>query len=142
MKRGDGPMDDLVAFHHVALSVRDCDHSARWYATVLGMEEMFREDGETRRACVMRFASGGYSIGLVEHRPVGGTEFDPRCTGLDHLAFTVPSRADLDRWADQLARHHIEHSGVIEIPPGAIVNFNDPDGIGLALFWDDPEASQ
>lgn len=135
-------MDDLGAFHHVALSVRNCDHSARWYSTVLGMEEMFREDGESRRACVMRFAPGGYSIGLVEHRPADGDEFDPRRTGLDHLAFNVTSRTHLDHWADRLDRHQVEHSGVIEIPPGAIVNFNDPDGIGLALFWDDPSAAR
>jgi hypothetical protein len=35
----------------------------------------------------------------------------------------------------------IEHSGVIEIPPGAILNFRDPDGVALALFWERPGSS-
>ena len=32
----------------------------------------------------------------------------------------------------------LEHSGAVEVPPGAILNFEDPDGIALALFWDRP----
>jgi hypothetical protein len=34
------------------------------------------------------------------------------------------------------APHRHEASNVIEIAPGAILNFKDPDGIALALFWD------
>lgn len=131
-------MDGLRAFHHVALTVGDCERSADWYTTVLGMEVQFREEGEERRACVLRFASGGFSVGLVEH--VGSPEdgFDPRRVGLDHLAFSVPTRPELDAWADRLDRHGVESSGVVAIPPGAILNFEDPDGIALALFWDAP----
>jgi catechol-2,3-dioxygenase len=127
----------LDAIHHVALSVTDRDASAAWYAEVLGFEELFREEGE-RRACVMRFAGGGYSVGLVEHVADGERSFDARAIGLDHLAFTVASREDLEAWAERLAAAGVEHSGVIAIPPGAILNFRDPDGIGLALFWDRP----
>ena len=53
--------------HHVALSVTDRDRSADWYRKVLGFEELFREESAERRACVMRFAGGHYSVGLVEH---------------------------------------------------------------------------
>lgn len=131
-------MRDLGAIHHVALSVSDCDRSSRWYTTVLGFEELFREDGAHRRACVLRFPDGGYSVGLVQHLPADGTRFDPTRTGLDHLAFTVASRGELDEWAHRLQRHGVDHTGVAEIPAGAILNFRDPDGIGLALFWDGP----
>ena len=129
-------MAKIVGIHHVALSVSDRDRSADWYATVLGFEELFREDGEERRASVLRFADGGYSVGVVEHLPASEGAFDPRRHGLDHVAFTVASLEDLHRWAEQLTAAGIEHSGVIAIPPGAILNFKDPDGIGLALFWD------
>jgi glyoxylase I family protein len=129
-------MEALTALHHVAITVADRDASARWYAEVLGFEEVFREDQPERRACVMRFATGGYSVGLVEHVPGDSAPFDARRRGLDHLAFTVPSRLALDAWAARLTECGVDHSGAIDIPVGAILNFRDPNGIALALFWD------
>jgi glyoxylase I family protein len=107
---------------------------------VLGFVELFREDGEERRACVLGFAGGGFSVGVVEHRDGADDAFDPRRRGLDHLAFAVGARNELEGWAERLTARHVEHSGVIGIPPGAILNFKDPDGISLALFWDRPQA--
>ena len=132
--------DELSGFHHVALSVSNRDASAAWYRDMLGFEELFREDQEHRKACVMRFPAGGYGVALVEH--VGGPSaaFDPRTRGLDHLAFSVSAAADLDLWATRLTAGGIQHSGAIRLERGAILNFKDPDGISLALFWDRPDA--
>jgi glyoxylase I family protein len=129
-------MTDLVGIHHVALTVSDLDHSVEWYVTRLGFEELFREDGEDRKACVMRVRGGGFSVGLVEHTPAPQDPFDPRRRGLDHLAFTVGSRDELEQWAADLRTAGVEHSGLIDIPVGAILNLKDPDGIALALFWE------
>ena len=131
-------MRALVGVHHVALSVSDRDASAAWYGAVLGMVELFREDAPARRAAVLRFRGGGYSVGLVEHVDSGAGNFDPAVTGLDHLAFTVDSQQELGDWARHLTQSGVEHSGPIEIPPGEILNFRDPDGIALSLFWDRP----
>jgi glyoxylase I family protein len=60
----------------------------------------------------------------------------PSRVGLDHLAFSVETREQLDEWAARLSAAGVEHSGVAAIAPGAILNFKDPDGISLALFWD------
>lgn len=130
-------MNDLTGFHHVALTVSDRDASVAWYRDVLGFVELFREEGEDRRACVMRFAHGPIGIGVVEFTGPHDT-FDERRTGLDHLALSVATRDDLDEWAAKLTASGIEHSGAIDVPPGAILNFRDPDGIALALFWDRP----
>jgi len=70
-------MTDLRGIHDAALSVSDRDASASWCSAVLGFEELFREDGEERRACVMRFPGGGYSVAVVEHVGSDSDVFDP-----------------------------------------------------------------
>ncbi|HEY7625767.1 MAG TPA: VOC family protein [Ilumatobacteraceae bacterium] len=129
-------MPNLSGFHHVALTVSNCDASTEWYRSTMGMEEVFREEAEHRRACVMSFPGHPYGIGLVEHVGHDLAVFDPRRQGLDHVAFAVADRAELDRWAEHLDELGVENSGVIEVPIGAILNFKDPDRIALSLFWD------
>jgi glyoxylase I family protein len=127
-------LNDLDGFHHVSLTVRDLDAAVDWYQRVLGLRVAFREDAPTRRAAVTTFANGTFAVGLTEHR--GNTsEFDPTRTGLDHLAFSVASSNDLADWEHRLTNEGVDHSGTIEIPPGAILNFHDPDSIALAFFW-------
>jgi catechol 2,3-dioxygenase-like lactoylglutathione lyase family enzyme len=129
-------MAELAGFRHAALTVANLDASAAWYTAVLGMQEQFREESPTRNAVVFRFPTGDWFIGLVEHVGSAGRSFDPTVQGLDHLAFRVPSQEDMRAWADRLDAHGVAHSGPIPVPPGEILNFTDPDGIALALFWD------
>jgi glyoxylase I family protein len=129
-------MKPLGSFHHVALTVSDLDRSAAWYTQVLGVVELFREDSPARRAAVYRFESGATSVGLIEHVGTPRDAFDPTVNGLDHLAFSVASPEDMRDWAAHLDRCRVAHSGPIEVPPGEILNFKDPDGIALSLFWD------
>jgi glyoxylase I family protein len=129
-------MPSLAGLHHTSLTVSDLDASAAWYSRVLGMVEQFREAAPHRKAAVFRFVGGAWSVGLVEHVGSPSGAFDPTVTGLDHLAFTVSSREELREWAEHLSAQGVDTSGAIEIPPGEIVNFKDPDGIALSLFWD------
>jgi glyoxylase I family protein len=129
-------MEPLAGFHHAALTVSDLDRSAEWYTRVVGMVEAFREESAGRRAAVYRFVEGGMSVGLVEHAGSDVVTFDAAVVGLDHLAFSVGSQAAMRDWVVHLDNHGVPHSGPIEVPPGEILNFKDPDGIALALFWD------
>jgi glyoxylase I family protein len=129
-------MADLLGLHHAALTVTDVERSARWYQDVLGMEEVFSEQGETRRAVIMRIPGAGTVLGVVQHIGAEQPGFDPRRSGLDHLAFTVADRAEMDAWAARLSEHGVGYDGPLDVPPGAILNFKDPDGIALSLFWD------
>ena len=66
-------------------------------------------------------------------RPVATDRFDENRAGLDHLAFRVASRAELDDAAKHLDGLGIAHEPVKDIGPGYILEFRDPDNIALEL---------
>jgi glyoxylase I family protein len=126
----------LTGFHHLALTVRDLDASAAWYEALFDLDVIMDEPGDQRRARVYRLRGTEVSLGLVQHAGNDGSRFRPDRTGLDHAAFNVASRSDVDAWADRLDDAGIEHSGRIDIPVGAILNFDDPDGVQLSIFYE------
>ncbi len=125
----------LAGLHHAALSVSDLDASIAWYKDVLGLEETFRQDSDTRRVVVMRVPGLRQTVGLVEHRGAGAA-FDPQNLGLDHLAFSVASSEELEVWLRRLDDRRVSHSGIVETPFGGMLHFRDLDGIALAFFWE------
>jgi len=121
--------------HHIAFTVSNLEASAAFYEGLFDLEVLMSEASNGRKATVYRVVGGDLQLGLVEHNPNHGP-FDPRQVGLDHFAFSVKSRESLDAWAKTLAERGITHSEVADVPPGAILNFKDPDGVALAFFWD------
>lgn len=119
----------------MSFSVSDFDRSLRWYREVFGAEVMLDEPADHRHAAVLRLPDTNLLIGLCQFYDRDDGRFDPTHVGLDHFAFSVDTRAQLDAWAARLDELGIEHSGAIDVPPGAILNFKDPDGIALALMW-------
>lgn len=126
----------MNAIHHVSLSVLDLSRSAAWYRQVFPLNQVIHEESENREALVFRIAGPRLMLGLVHHSDSSTNRFTPRNTALDHVAFDVESREELERWVQRLNELAIENSGLIDLPIGSIVNFTDPDGIQLALFWE------
>lgn len=131
-------MPALTGRVEVNLSVRDPAGSAAWYDALLGLRQRYdftSPDGGLRYIC-LEAAEPGIVLCLVGHVDNPGEPFDERRTGLDHLEFLVPTRADLDEWAGRLDTLGIPHSGIKE--PGhtanAMITFRDPDGIQLEFF--------
>lgn len=120
---------------HVSFSVGDLDRSLRWYQEVFAAEVMLDEPADHRHAAVLSLPGTDLLIGICQFYEHDAAPFDPTRIGLDHFAFSVETRGDLDRWAERLDELGIEHSGAIDVPPGAILNLKDPDGIALALMW-------
>ena len=130
----------LTGISHVGLTVRDVTTSEAWYADVLGLVRVFVEPHSAGEgyAVVMTRPGTALFLGLDHHPDADRQEFSEHRTGLDHLALAVDSRADLDRWADRLDAHGIDHGPVVEVgepAPHAQMTFRDPDGIPIEVFW-------
>jgi catechol 2,3-dioxygenase-like lactoylglutathione lyase family enzyme len=68
-----------------------------------------------------------------------GGSFDELRVGLDHLAFAVTDRDELDAWSQRLTLAGVTHSPVAaanSIPGAAVLVLRDPDNIQLELFHD------
>jgi glyoxylase I family protein len=130
-------MPDLAGVQHIALTVSDARASADWYTRVLGLREVarFEEGGGDRFKIILTGA--GLVLGVVEHRGAGAGRFDERRSGLDHLAFGVAGRAELDAWAAHLAALRVPYSPIAPArldPRNAVLVFRDPDNVQLELF--------
>ena len=135
-------MPKLTSVHHLALTVTDVDRSVPWYVRVLDLEESHRrEDPETGvRKVVLRSAGDGFSVVLVQHPIAIRPAFDERRTGLDHVAFSVSSRAELTEWEDRLREYGVSYLPATEsqtFEGSSVIVFRDPDGIQLEV-WSDP----
>lgn len=91
-------------------------------------------DEESVRFRVMAHPESGWVMGLREYPGHPDGEFDEFRTGLDHLALTVSSRAELEEWEERLRDEKITFTPVAETPIGSVIVFRDPDNIQLE-FW-------
>jgi glyoxylase I family protein len=125
---------------HLSLSVTDLDRSLAFYRDVLGAPVLAAPyDGEPQfKGRIALVLIGAVGLDLQEHADNTGEPFDPDHTGLDHLAFSVESRHDLERWAGLLDEAGVAHSPLRDAGPGTMFDFQDPDGIQLEFYFLDP----
>ena len=125
----------------MGLTVRDTEASAAWYEDVLGFRRVgeFESPDGLRRKVFLRHDGLQTRLGLTQHRGGDQDVFDETRVGLDHLAFVVADRAELDGWSTRLAAASVVHSSIApanSIPGAAVLVFRDPDNIQLELFFD------
>ena len=130
----------------MGLTVRDVDASAAWYVDVLGFRRVgeFESPDGARGKVFLDHHGLQTRFGLTQHRGGGQEPFDETHVGLDHLAFAVADRAELDAWSKRLAAAAVVHSPVApanSIPGAAVLVFRDPDNIQLELFVDPSDRS-
>ena len=126
----------FLTIHHVALNVRDLERSERWYSEVLGFTRLAPFRGDRFERVIMRHPSG-VVLGLTRHDdPAAEESFSERRTGLDHVAFEVASREELEGWATRFDELGVTHSGVTETPMTGsfLIAFRDPDQLQLEMY--------
>lgn len=133
-------MPEFGSISHLDLTVSDAERSARWYVDTLGLRRVRRADLQGRIMIVLMHPASGLIIGLNQHDEQSADRFDEHRPGLDHVAFAVAERDELDRWQDRLSQLAVEHSPVTESPSGSgtALVFRDPDGIQLEFWWTRP----
>ncbi|OBK52584.1 VOC family protein [Mycobacterium sp. 1081908.1] len=124
---------------HVRLTVTDIERSRRFYESVFGWPVLLEvpENADEAIRNLYGFLFGGviYDLGgtLLGLRPVATDRFNEDRCGLDHIAFRLGSRAELDAAAEHLDEVGVVHEPVKDIGPSYILEFRDPDNIALEL---------
>jgi catechol 2,3-dioxygenase len=117
----------------VALTVRDLEEMSRFYRQVIGLTSIEREAG------IERLGVGETILLELRHDPSAPLA-DRRAAGLFHIAFLLPSRADLGRWLRQTAEQRIGLQGASDHGVSEAIYLGDPEGNGIEMYTDRPSA--
>ena len=122
---------------HVHLKVANLDRALAFYCDVLGFS--ITQHMGSRAVFI---SAGGYHhhIGLNTWESLNGPAPAPGTTGLYHTAILYPERADLARAFKRLLEHGIMLDGASDHGVSEALYLRDPDGNGVELYWDKPQA--
>jgi glyoxylase I family protein len=123
-----------AGLHHIALTVKDLEASIAWYERVFGIKYQMEEAHEGGVGKLLTDSEWRLIIVLHHHDANQGETFAETRTGLDHVGFSVPSRADLEAWQAHLRELGVTQSPIADRPYGSVLVFRDPDNIQLELF--------
>jgi glyoxylase I family protein len=127
-------MAGFPALGHVAVTVTDIDRGREWYSKLFDSEPVLDEDTGSFYHVVWALG-GGSLFGIHTHpRENDQPNFSEFHTGLDHVAFAVASRSELESWQARLEELGIDHGGIVDAPYGSGLSFRDPDNLPLEFF--------
>jgi catechol 2,3-dioxygenase len=131
-------IDGGVRIGHVHLKVADLERALAFYCGVLGFEVTQRYGAQAAF-----ISAGGYHhhIGLNTWESRGGPPPPAGTTGLYHAAILYPTRASLADALRRLMEANIPLTGASDHGVSEALYLNDPDGNGVELYWDRPEAA-
>ncbi|MCO5297813.1 MAG: VOC family protein [Fimbriimonadaceae bacterium] len=134
-----GPEKEIhpeVRIGHVHLRVADLDRALAFYEVLLGFQ---RTQTMTGAAFL---SAGGYHhhIALNTWESLGGSPPPRGSTGLYHLAILYPNRAELGDALRRLVEADWPLDGAADHGVSEALYLRDPDGNGVELYRDRPEA--
>ncbi|WP_458096222.1 VOC family protein [Roseomonas sp. WA12] len=121
---------------HTHLKVSDLERALGFWRDTLGLQETMRRPGAAF------LAAGGYHhhIALNTWESAGGRAPAPGTTGLYHVALLYPDRASLARAVQAVIAAGIPLDGASDHGVSEAIYLRDPDGNGVELYRDRPEA--
>ena len=130
-------IDPQTRIGHVHLKVSDLERSLKFYCEVLRFELMQRYGADAAFV-----SAGGYHhhIGLNTWMSKGGSAPARGTTGLFHVALLFPTREALSRTVRAVIEAGILLDGASDHGVSEAIYLRDPDGNGLELYFDRPEA--
>ncbi len=131
------PVHPQARIGHVHLKVADLDRAIAFYSGVLGFEVQQHYGDQAAF-----LGAGGYHhhIGLNTWESKGGQPPAPGTTGLYHTAFLYPDRASLGNALKRVLQAGIPLDGAADHGVSEAIYLRDPDGNGVELYRDRPEA--
>jgi catechol 2,3-dioxygenase-like lactoylglutathione lyase family enzyme len=119
---------------HVVLHCRDIERTVRFYTEVLGFKvsDVYPDDMVPGGMVFMRCSSDHHGIGFV-----GCMDEESEHIELNHIAFELGSLDEVLRAREHLEAHAvpIDFEGRRRAGSQISLEFNDPDGHRLELFW-------
>ncbi|UEG49241.1 VOC family protein [Ferruginibacter lapsinanis] len=122
---------------HVHLKVADIERSLKFYRDILGFQVM-QHYGDS----AVFISAGGYHhhIGLNTWHSKGAGPAPVNAVGLYHTAILYPTRKDLAAIVQRLLEIKYPLTGAADHGVSEAIYLNDPDGNGVELYWDKPQA--
>jgi catechol 2,3-dioxygenase len=129
------PADTQIG--HIHLKVADLERAIAFYSDMLGFTVTARYG---KGAAFL--SAGGYHhhIGLNTWESKDGTPPPPHHTGLYHTAILYPTRADLARVFKRVVDAGWPIDGAADHGVSEAIYFRDPDGNGVEIYRDRPQA--
>jgi catechol 2,3-dioxygenase len=119
---------------HVVLKVQDLARSVAFYTGVLGfrVSDVYPETMMKGGMVFLRCSTDHHCLALV-----GGAAAPASAREMHHLAFEVPTLAEVLRAREHLRRHgvKVDYEGRRRAGCQVAVEFRDPDGHFLEIFW-------
>ncbi|MDO9501490.1 VOC family protein [Falsiroseomonas sp.] len=122
---------------HVHLKVAELERSLRFWRDLIGLEVQQRIGDQA-----VFLSAGGYHhhIALNTWESAGGSPPAARTTGLYHVALLLPDRPALARALRQLVQAGWPLEGASDHGVSEALYLRDPDGNGVELYRDRPQA--
>jgi len=123
-------------FAHIVLFTKQTDRMLAWYSTVLGAEQMFRND----YISFLTYDDEHHRIAFINRPDFADPQ--PRTVGLAHTAYTYNTLTELAQTWERLKAQGIEPYRMINHGPTTSMYYRDPDGNAVELQVDNFDTNE